>query len=104
MRPATTHTAPLVTSPWSDDVVPHLSERDARLLCGQVTAHLKMLGVLPSSIGVDLDHEGLWFHATIHGRSATARTGQGNFTYSQIARDLVLASTDPEWDRLIVQA
>jgi len=93
----------LITSPFSDAVVPHLSERDARVLCGGVTEALRRLGVLPSQIGVDLDHEGMWFTATIKGKAVSARTGQGGFTYEQVAKDLSLAATDPGWDRLIIQ-
>jgi hypothetical protein len=89
-------------SPFSDDVVPHFSERDARLLSTKITERLRALGVLPSQIGVALDTDGFWFSATLNGKHATARCGQGNFTYDQIAKDLILASTDPEWDRLII--
>ncbi len=89
-----------VTSRFSDAVVPHLSEKDARTLCHQVTERLRALGVLPSSIGVDLDREGFWFVATINGRTGSARTGQGHFTYEQVARELALACADPEWNRL----
>lgn len=93
----------LITSPHSDDVVPHLSEREARMLARNVTERLRALGTLPSSIGVTLDREGMWFTAVLNGKSVSARTGQGNFTYEQVAKDLVLASTDPGWDRLIIQ-
>ena len=93
----------LVTSPHSDDVVPHLTEREARTLVHKVTERLRALGVLPSSIGVTLDHDGMWFTARLNGKAVSARTGQGNFTYDQVAKDLVLASTDPEWDKLILQ-
>lgn len=93
----------MALSAFSDDVIPHLSERDARLLAGQVTEAVRRLGVLPSSIGVHLDHDGMWFSAIIGGKHATARTGQGNFTYEQVAKDLVLASTDPNWNTLTIQ-
>ena len=93
----------LATSPHSDDVVPHLSERDARLLVNKVTERLRALGVLPTRIGVSLDYDGFWFAAQIQGKEAGARFGQGNFTYDQVARDLVLASTDPGWNRLVIE-
>lgn len=93
---------PLV-SPFSDDVVPHLSERDAWRLSMQVTERLRALGVLPSQIGVHLDREGFWFTATLNGQTVSARCGQGNFTYDQIAKDLVLASTDATWNRLVLK-
>lgn len=92
----------LVTSPWSDDVVPTLSERDARVLVGGVTEALRRLGTLPTQMGVNLDKEGMWFTAIIGGKQVSARTGQGNILYSQVARDLALASTDPGWDRLTI--
>lgn len=92
----------MALSAFSDDVIPHLSERDARVLAGQVTEALRRLGVLPSRIGVQLESDGFWFMATIGGKNVSARTGQGNFTYEQIAKDLALASTDPEWDKLTI--
>jgi hypothetical protein len=52
---------------------------------------------------VDLDHDGFWFTADVNGKTVSARTGQGNFTYEQIARDLQLASIDPGWDRLTLK-
>lgn len=94
-------TAPF--SPWSDDLVPHLSEKDARTLCEKVTEKLRSFGVLPTRIGVSLDLDGFWFTAEINGRNASARTGQGNFTYAQVARELALASVDPGWNALTIQ-
>lgn len=91
-----------IASP-SVEVAPHLSERDARSLCAHVTAALAAHGMRPTQIGVHLDRDGFWWQATLGGRFATARTGQGNFTYQAVARDLVLAATDPDWNRLIVQ-
>lgn len=88
------------SSPSSDDWVPHLSEKDARLLAEKVCERLQALGILPSKFGVYLDHDGFWFTATIKGREVSARTGQGNFTYEQVARELQLASIDPGWNRL----
>lgn len=95
-------TGTLVTSPFSDDIVPHLSERDARVLAGGVTEALRRLGALPTRMGVHLDHDGMWFSAELNGKAVSARTGQGGFTYEQVAKDLVLASTDPDWNRLIL--
>lgn len=91
----------MIVSPFSDDVVPHLAEVDARLLARKVTEELIKLHVRPRQFGVFLDHAGLWFTAEIHGKSVSARTGQGNFTYRQVAIDLVLASTDPGWNTLM---
>lgn len=96
-------TGTLVTSKWSDDVVPTLSERDARVLVGGVAEALRRLGTLPTQIGVNLDKEGMWFTAIINGKQVSARTGQGNILYASVAKDLALASTDPGWDRLILQ-
>jgi len=93
----------MAISAFSDDVVPHLSERDARTLAEKVTERLRALGALPSRLGVSLDLDGFWFSATLNGKTVSARTGQGNFTYEQVARDLVLASTDPGWDRLTIR-
>jgi len=92
----------MALSPFSDDVVPHLAEKDARLLAGKVVERVRALGVLPSSIGVTLDHDGMWFAARINGKNVSSRAGQGNFTYDQIARELVLASVDPGWDTLTI--
>lgn len=89
--------------PAHTEVAPHLSERDARLIATKVTERLRALGVLPTRFGVHLEHDGFWFAADIHGKTATAHVGQGNWTYEQVARDLVLASTDPEWNRLVIQ-
>ena len=90
-------------SPFSDDVVPSLSERDARTLTRHVIERLQTLGVRPSRFGISLDREGFWFTADIHGKTVSARTGQGAFTYDAVARELVLASVDPGWDRLTIQ-
>ena len=92
-----------MASPFSDDVVPHLSERDARTLTQHVIERLQTLGVRPSRFGILLDQEGFWFTADIHGKTVSARTGQGAFTYDAVARELVLASVDPGWDRLTIQ-
>lgn len=91
------------SSPHADAVVPKLSERDARLLTRKIVEACRRLGVLPSRFGVDLDREGFWFTAVINGKLVSARTGQGNFTYEQVAKDLVLASVDPGWDTLTIQ-
>lgn len=91
------------TSAFSDAVVPKLSERDARALTQHVVERLRALGCAPSQFGVDLDREGFWFTATINGRTGSARTGQGNFTYTQVAKELQLACIDPGWDRLTLQ-
>lgn len=90
-------------SPFSDDVVPHLSEREARTLITHVTECLRALGVMPSQMGVTLDHEGMWFTARINGRDGSARTGQGNFTYDYVARELLLACQDPGWNTLTIR-
>jgi hypothetical protein len=92
-----------MVSPHSDQVVPHLSEKDARLLARKIVERLRALGVFATRFGVDLDHDGFWFTADVNGKTVSARTGQGNFTYEQIARDLQLASIDPGWDRLTLK-
>ena len=92
----------LVSSPHSDEVVPHLAERDAQLLARKVIEALLVFNVLPHRFGVHLDHDGMWFAAEINGKSVSARVGQGNFTYRQVARDLVLASVDPGWNDLTI--
>ena len=89
-------------SPFSDDVVPHLSERDARLLAEKVCERVFALGGQISQFGVSLDTDGMWFVGIVNGHSVTARTGQGAFTYDGVARDLILASLDPNWNRLTV--
>jgi len=93
----------MALSPFSDDVVPHLPEHEARALTIKVVEQLIALHHRPSSVGVHLDGDGLWFTATLDGKTVTARTGQGNFTYQQIAHELILASIDPGWDRLTIQ-
>lgn len=92
-----------IISPWDDAVVPSLSERDARLLARKIIEALHAKHVSPTRFGLSLDRDGFWFTADINGRSVSARTGQGSFTYAQVAHDLVLASTDPGWDTLTVQ-
>jgi hypothetical protein len=93
-----------MVSPHSDAVVPHSErERDARLLTRKIVERLRALGTFPSRFGIDLDHDGFWFTAEVNGKTVSARTGQGNFTYEQIAKDLQLASIDPGWDRLTIQ-
>lgn len=87
-------------SPFSDDVVPHLSERDARLLAQKVCERVFARGGSIKRFGVSLDAEGMWFVGVVNGKSVTARTGQGNFTYDEVARDLILASLDHGWNRL----
>ena len=82
---------------------PSLSERDARVLTGKVVERLRARGVFPQQFGLDLDREGFWFTAVINGKTVSARTGQGAFTYEQVAQDLHLASIDPGWDRLTLQ-
>jgi hypothetical protein len=89
-------------SPFSDDVVPTLSERDARLLAEKVCERVFARGARIERFGVSLDKEGMWFVGVVNGKSVTARTGQGNFTYDEVARDLILASLDPGWNRLTV--
>jgi hypothetical protein len=89
-------------SPFSDDVVPHLAERDARLLATKVCERVFALGGTIQQFGVSLDTDGMWFVGIVNGKSVTARTGQGNFTYDAVARDLILASLDPGWNRLSV--
>lgn len=89
-------------SPFSDDFVPHLSERDARLLAEKVCERVFARGGSIRQFGVSLDHDGMWFVGIVNGKSVTARTGQGNFTYDEVARDLILASLDPGWNRLRV--
>lgn len=86
---------------------PHLSERDAHLLCTKVTESLQALGHLPSSIGVHLDYDGFYFTATMAGKTVTVRTGQQqNVRYDAIARELVLLAKEPtdrglEIDRIL---
>ena len=89
-------------SPFSDDVVPHLSERDARSLAEKVCERVFALGAKVQQFGVSLDREGFWFVGIINGRYASARTGQGNFTYEQVAKELVLSSLDKDYNRLTV--
>ncbi len=90
-------------NPTGVEVAPHLSERDARAIGARVVERLRALHANPSQIGVHLERDGFWFAATINGRLATAHVGEGNWTYEQVARDLLLASLDPEWNRLFVQ-
>lgn len=82
---------------------PSLSERDARLLTRHIVERLRARGVFPQQFGLDLDREGFWFTAVINGKTVSARTGQGSFTYDQVARELQLASIDPTWERLTIQ-
>ena len=90
-------------SPFSDDFVPHLSEKDARKLAEKVCERVFARGGTIRKFGVHLDKEGMWFVGVVNGKYATARTGQGNFTYDEVAKDLILASLDPEWNRLSLQ-
>ena len=75
-----------------------LSERDARLLSERIVERLRALGAHPMQFGVALKQEGFSFTALLHGRMVTHRTGQGNFTYDAIARELIALSLDPhDW-------
>jgi hypothetical protein len=80
----------------------NLAERDMRLLARKVCERVFALGGSISRFGVSLDTDGMWFTGVVNGKAVTARTGQGNFTYDQIARDLILASFDPGWNKLTV--
>jgi hypothetical protein len=93
-----------MASLFSDDVVPHLSERDARSLAHKVCERVFARGSHITQFGVHLDTDGMWFVGIVDGKSVSARTGQGNFTYDEVARDLILASVDPGWNRLTVLA
>lgn len=84
-------------------MTPTLSERDARALTRKIVERLRAFGVFPSRFGISLDTEGFWFTADVNGKTVSARTGQGNFTYEQVAREIQLASIDPGWDRLTIQ-
>lgn len=81
----------------------HLAEKDARILSRNIVACLRARNVFPTQFGIALEHDGFWFTAEINGKTVSARTGQGNFTYQQIAQELQLASVDPGWDRLTIQ-
>lgn len=77
---------------------PNLSERDARLLTEKIVERLRALGGLPQQFGVYLMADGFSFTASMNGRSVTVRTGQGNFTYDAVARELLALSLDPmDW-------
>ncbi len=74
---------------------PRLSERDARTLAGHVVERLRALHLNPTDIGVALEPFGFFFSAVINGRLVTMRTGQGNFRYEDIARELALLALEP---------
>lgn len=92
----------MATSAFSDDVVPHFSERDARVLTEKVCERVFARGGHITKFGVSLDHDGFWFVGIVNGKSVSARTGQGHFTYDEVAKDLILASVDPGWNRLTI--
>jgi hypothetical protein len=73
-----------------------LSERDARLLTEKIVERLGALGVLPQEFGVSPSPDGFWFSAVLNGRLVTVRTGEGNFHYGDIARELLALSLDPD--------
>jgi hypothetical protein len=87
-------------SPFGEVAV--LPEREARTITSKIVACLRSLNARPTRFGIHLDKEGFWFVADINGKTVSARTGQGNFTYEQVARELVLASVHPEWDKITV--
>jgi hypothetical protein len=68
---------------------PTLSERDARLLTEKVVTELHKMGARVREFGVYLQHEGFSFAADINGKRVWVQTGQGNFTYRQVAADLL---------------
>lgn len=83
---------------------PNLSERDARLLTTKIVERLRTLGALPQQFGVYLMPEGFSFTAWLNGRMVTVRTGQGNFTYDAVARELIALSLDPlDWGSQIYE-
>lgn len=76
----------------------HLAERDARLLSERIVERLRALGGLPQQLGVHLTHDGFSFTCHLNGRVVTVRTGEGNFTYDAVARELLALSLDPlQW-------
>lgn len=78
---------------------PNLSERDARMLSGQIVERLRALGGRPQEFGVHLTRDGFSFTALLNGRMVTHRTaGEGAFTYEAVARELLALSLDPhDW-------
>src|SRR5262245_61244244 len=75
-----------------------LSERDARLLSTRIVERIYALGGSPQQFGVHLGREGFSFTAFLNGRMVTCRTGEGNFTYEAVARELIALSLDPhDW-------
>ena len=72
-----------------------LSERDARLLTTKIVERLRALGGRPQQFGIALRPEGFVFTAVMDGRLVTVRTGQGNFRYEDIAREMAILAADP---------
>lgn len=68
---------------------PHLSEADARLLTRKVVQHLRSLGAHVEAFGVHLEREGFYFMAAINGHVVHCQTGQGRFSYQQVAAELL---------------
>lgn len=71
---------------------PNLSERDARLLTEKIVQELFQMGMPASEFGVVLKPEGFQFAAEIAGRRVWVSTGQGNFSYRQVAAELIAAA------------
>lgn len=69
---------------------PNLSERDARLLTEKIVDHIQKIGQMPvERFGVYLQPEGFYFVAMVGGFEVHARTGQGQFTYADVAAAMV---------------
>lgn len=73
----------------------HLDEKDARSLARHIVHALRDLGAHVESFGVHLEREGFYFRAVINGRDVWVQTGQGNFKYQDVARDLFHAALQP---------
>jgi hypothetical protein len=76
---------------------PSLSEADARTLTRAIVAEIRGMGGVVTTFGIDLAREGFCFRAVIGGRDVWAFTGQGNFRYLDVARELLAAALDPQW-------
>jgi hypothetical protein len=77
---------------------PSLAESDARTLTRHIVAELRQMGGHVTTFGIDLAREGFCFRAVIHGRDVWVFRGQGNFSYRDIARDLLASALDPTRD------
>ena len=79
----------------------NLSDADARLLTRSIVAQVRAMGGRVERFGVHLTREGFYFIACVNDRTVWCQTGQGNFTYRDVAAHLLDAALKAQTDPLV---